>query len=212
MNIYRLLKHELKHELELRGLETNGTRAISENSSERTVELSIESDNSQGNSVPNRDSVQSDVNQSELESNVPNVESIREDVQQQHIDIIEPISNIIVDNNESVSENDVPFVEINRENEQQQHIKSSSNPSAQSDSINFDNSFRPAENEQVDYEILPGLRLKSELIYSHKEQQFYKKNKMLKNGFCYAKCRYKSCSCSGYYDAKNGPRFVCTFY
>lgn len=50
------------------------------------------------------------------------------------------------------------------------------NSSAVSDSRHLDDSFRPTENEPVDYELLPGVRCGSELIYSKKEQKFYRKN------------------------------------
>lgn len=54
--------------------------------------------------------------------------------------------------------------------------------------------FRPNADNKVNFVITAGERVDSQLIYSKDEEQFYKKNKLLKSGLIMSVCRYAGCN------------------
>lgn len=68
--------------------------------------------------------------------------------------------------------------------------------------------FHANPGDKVKYVLIPGGRIKSELIYSEDEQQFYKKSKRLASGLISACCRQPNCTRKVYLDPVSGD---CTY-
>lgn len=60
------------------------------------------------------------------------------------------------------------------------------------------------EGEEITYEMMPGQRLNSKILWSIDEQQFYRKNTITKNGFCAYKCYEQECWARVLVDEKTG--------
>lgn len=165
----RLRVPELRYELGQRNLDTTGSKVVLVSRLQFAIEEEHRAnENSENQSIEH--STESGVNSNQIVAR-ENLETISNNDSEQNF------ANEIVDfdSNRNIDSNTI------NSNENQEAVNN--------------NVFAPIViGNKVNYILMPGKRKNSELLYSIDEEQFYKKNKTLKNGNISMACHHNNCN------------------